>query len=130
MNRSLVLQEGIVKQQYHKPSNDASQTYGRKRRVTIVFRDNPFFGQDGLILEETLGRHSDLHLELSNGKRIRIDAAWTDYFGVEPSQNPKTVTHCVDFAQVQPVIRFIEYLREKQETGDPSPVAATSGSES
>jgi hypothetical protein len=108
----LVSEGGIVKQQYHEPSNDASLPYKRKRSVTIIFESSPLFGQKGLILKETLGRHSDLNLELSSGKRIRIDATWTDYFG-EPSQNPKNLTHRLDFSQAQPIIRFLEYLKNK-----------------
>jgi len=64
------------------------------------------------LVKVTLGRHSDLDLELANGKQIRIDASWTDYFG-EASQNPKTLTHRVDFSQAQPIIRFLEYLENK-----------------
>jgi hypothetical protein len=109
---TVVGEEGIVKQQYHEPSHDASLPDKRKRWVTIIFESSPLFGQKGLILKETLGRHSDLNLELCSGKRIRIDATWTDYFG-EPSQNPKTLTHRVDFSQAQPIIRFLEYLKTK-----------------
>ena len=101
-----------MKQQYHKPSHDASPPDERKRWVTIIFGSSPLFGQKGLILKEILGRHSDLNLELSSGKRIRIDATWTDYFG-EPSLNPKTLTHRVDFSQAQPIIQFLEYLENK-----------------
>ena len=126
---ALVGEGGIVKHQYHEPSHDASPPYERKRWVTIIFEGSPLFGQKGLILKETLGRHSDLNLELSSGKRIRIDATWTDYFG-EPSQNPKTLTHRVDFSQAQPIIRFIESLREKQETGDPDLAGAKARPES
>ena len=109
---ALVGEGGIVKQQHHQPSHDASPPYKRKRWVTIVFESSPFFGQKGLILKEILGRHSDLNLELSSGKRIRIDATWTDYFG-ESSQNPKTLTHRLDFSQAQPIIRFLQYLKTK-----------------
>ena len=116
-----------MKQQYHKPSNDASQSYDRKQCVTITFGDSPFYQQKGRILKETFGRHSDLHLELSSGKRIRIDATWTDYFGAELSKNPKPVTHRVDLAQAEPIIRFLEYLRDKQETGNPDPVGVSAG---
>ncbi len=119
-----------MKQQYHKPSNNASHSYEHKRRVTIAFRDSPFFGQEGRILKETLGRHSDLNLELSSGKRIKIDAAWTDYFRVESSQNPKSIAYCIDFAQAQPIIELIEYLRGKQDIGGPTAVAANARSES
>lgn len=96
----------------HEPSHDASLPYKRKRWVTIIFESSPLFGQKGLILKEILGRHSDLNLELSSGKRIRIDATWTDYFE-EALQNPKTLTHRFDFSQAQPIIRFLEYLRNK-----------------
>ncbi len=108
-----------MKQQYHKPLNDALQSYKRQRFVTIIFKESPFFGQQGLILKEKLGRHSDLSLELSSDNRIRIDAAWTDYFGAEPSENPKTVSHCVDLALAQPIIQFIEDLRAKQKQEAP-----------
>jgi hypothetical protein len=118
----LVGKGGIMKRQYHKPLNNASQTYESKRHVTIVFRESPFFGEIGLILKETLGGHSDLRLELSSGKRIRIDAAWTDYFRIEFPQNPKPTSQCIDFAQAQSIIRFIEYLREKQETSASDPL--------
>lgn len=109
---AVVGEGGIVKQQYHEPSHDASLPDKRKRCVTIIFESSPLFGQKGLIVKETLGRHSDLNLELSCGKRIRIDATWTDYFG-EPSQNPKTLTHRVDLSQAQPIIQFLEYLKNK-----------------
>jgi hypothetical protein len=119
-----------MKPQYHKPSNNASQTYEGKRHATIVFRESPFFGEKGLILKETLEGHSDRHLELSSGKRIRIDAAWTDYFRIEFSQNPKPTSQCIDFAQAQPIIRFIEYLRDKQETSASDPLGTNAGTES
>jgi hypothetical protein len=116
-----------VKQQHHRPSNDASPTYHRKRSVKVIFEDSPLFGQEGLIFKETLGRHSDLNLELSSGERVRIDATWTDYFG-ESSQNPKTLTHRVDFSQAQLIIRLLEKLRNKL-TDDPgsSPAVDHSG---
>jgi len=123
----IVGDEGIVKQRYHKPSNDASQSYDHKQCVTITFGDSPFYEQTGRILKETLGRHSDLHLELSSGKRIRIDATWTDYFGEELSKKPKPTIHCVDLAQAEPIIRFLEYLRDKQETGDLDPLGINAG---
>jgi len=91
---------------------DKHQQHWEHRAACRLFESSPLFGQKGLILKETLGRHSDLNLELSSGKRIRIDATWTDYFR-EPSQNPKTLTHRVDFSQAQPIIRFLEYLRNK-----------------
>lgn len=113
-----------MRQQYHRPSNDASRPYERKRCVTIVFRDSPFLGQKGLILKETLGRHSDLRLELSSGQQIRIDAAWTDYVNVEPSDNATVATRCIDFTQAEPIIQFLEYLKSKQKPDDCSPAAA------
>jgi len=93
-------------------SQDASLPSDYKRSVTITFRDSPFFGHEGHLVKVTLGRHSDLYLELANGKQIRIDACWTNYFG-EPSQNPRALTNHVDFSQAQPIIRFLEYLKNK-----------------
>gem|GEM_PF-5125604 len=101
-----------MRHRLHIRSQDASLPSDYKRSVTITFRDSPFFGQEGRLVKVTLGRHSDLYLELANGKQIRIDASWTDYFG-EASQNPKTFTHYVDFSQAQPIIRFLEYLKNK-----------------
>jgi hypothetical protein len=66
-------------------------------------------------------------LELSGDNRIRIDAAWTDYFGAESSKNPNTVSHGVDLAQAQPIIQFIEYLRDKQGTDGPDPAGVKAG---
>ncbi len=109
---ALVGERDIVKQRHHEPSHDASLPCKRKRSVTIIFESSPLFGQKGLILKETSGRHSDLTLELFSGKRIRIDATWTDYFG-EPSQNSRILAHRLDFSQAQPIIRFLEYLKNK-----------------
>ena len=104
-----------MKQQFHKPSNDASQTYDRKKCVTITFSDSPFYGQKGRVLKETFGRHWDLHVELSTGTRIRIDANWTDYFETEISKT-QPLRHFIDLAQAELIIRFLEYLRHKHET--------------
>jgi hypothetical protein len=101
-----------VKQQYHEPSYDASQPYKSEKYATITFKDSPFCGQKGRILKEILGRHPELHLQMPGGEKIRVDLLWTDYLG-EPSQNPKTLTHYVDFSQAQPIIRFLEYLKNK-----------------
>jgi len=101
-----------VKHQYHRLSYDASQIYKTKKYATITFKDSPFFGQTGRITKTIVGRHPELHLEMPGGEKIRVDLLWTDYFG-EPSQNPETLTHRIDFSQAPPIIRFLEYLKNK-----------------
>jgi hypothetical protein len=111
-NLALVGEGGIVKHQYHEPSCDAPQIYKSKNYATITFKDSPFCGQKGRILNEIAGRHPELHLEMPGGEKIRVDLLWTDYFG-KPSQNPETLTHRIDFSQAQPIIRLLEYLKSK-----------------
>lgn len=91
-------------------SQHAPKTYERKRSVTITFRDSPFFGQEGRCLKVTLGKHCDLCLELSNGKRITVDACWTNYGS---DSRPKSTTHCIDLTQIRPIVELLEYLNDK-----------------
>lgn len=91
-------------------AQNASQTYERKRSVTITFRDSPFFGQESRILKVSLGRHVDLYLELPSGKRISIDACWTNYDG---ATTPHSARHRIDLTQIQPIVGLLEYLNNK-----------------
>ena len=97
-------------------SHNASRTYERKRWVTITFRDSPFFSEKGRLLKMTLGRHCDLCLELPNGKRITIDACWTNY---EEGTRPQSAAHRIDLMQIQPIVGLIEYLNNKLNDGLP-----------
>ena len=105
----LVSEGGIVKQQHHKPSYDASQIYQTKNNATITFKDSPFFGQKGRILKEIVGPHPELHLEMPGGEKIRVDLLWTDYRKIGPARR----AHRIDLAQADKIIQFLEYLSSK-----------------
>lgn len=131
MNQRILLavvgEGGIVKQQYHEPSYDASQSYKSEKCATITFSSSPFYGQEGRIVKKIAGRHPEFQLEMPGGEKIRVDLLWTDYFG-KPSQNPETLTHRIDFSQAQPIIRLLEYLKSKlSEDLASSPAADHSG---
>jgi hypothetical protein len=70
-----------------------------------------------------LGKHCDLYLELSNGKRITVDACWTNY-GRE--SRPQSTTHSIDLTQIRPIVGLIEYLNQKinKDTEDGEAVGA------
>ena len=91
-------------------SQNASQPSDHKRSVTITFRDSPFFGQEARCLKVALGKHCDLYLELLNGKRITVDASWTNYGG---ASRPHRITHCVNLLQIQPIVQLLEHLKDK-----------------
>jgi hypothetical protein len=98
-----------MKQQYHRLSYDASQIYKTKNYATITFKHSPFFGQKGRILKEIVGRHSELHLEMPGGEKIRVDLLWTDYRKIGPARR----AHRIDLAQADKIIQFLEYLCSK-----------------
>jgi hypothetical protein len=100
---------GIVKHQYHEPSCDAPQIYKSKNYATITFKDSPFCGQKGRILKEIAGRHPELHLQMPDGEKIRVDLLWTDYRKVE---SPISI-HRIDLAQADRISQFLEYLTSK-----------------
>lgn len=106
---AVVGEGGIMKQQYHEPSHDASQIYKTKNYVTITFKDSPFCGQKGRILKEIVGRHPKLHLEMPGSEKIRVDLLWTDYRKIEPARR----AHRIDLAQADRIIQFLEYLSSK-----------------
>ena len=91
-------------------AQNAPQPYERKRSVTITFPDSPFFGQESRILKMTLGRHVDLYLELPSGKRISIDASWTNYYDAARRHR---ITHRIDLLQIQPIVELLEHLKDK-----------------
>ena len=105
----VVGEEGIVKQQYHEPSHDASQIYKCKKYATITFKDSPFCGQKGRILKEIEGRHPELHLEMPGGEKIKVDLVWTDYREIGSTRS----IHSIDLAQADRIIQFLEYLSSK-----------------
>lgn len=92
-------------------SQNAPQPYERKRSVIITFRNSPFFGQESRILKVTLGRHVDLYLELPSGKRISMDASWTNY---DDAGRPHSAIHRIDLLQIQPIVELLEYLNDKR----------------
>jgi hypothetical protein len=104
---------GIVKRQYHRPSYNAHQTYDPENYATIIFKDSPFCGQKGRILKEIQGRHRELHLEMPNGDRIKVDVRWTDYRKAGANETKEGYLHCIDLAQAESVIQFLKYLRNK-----------------
>ncbi len=99
-----------LKPKLHIGSQDAPQPSEYKHSVTITFRDSPFFGQEGRCLKVTVGKHCDLYLELSNGKRITVDAYWTNY-GRE--SRPQPPSHRIDLTQIRPIVGLLEYLNQK-----------------
>lgn len=106
---ALVGKEGIVKQQYHEPSYDASQSYKSEKYATITFSSSPFYGQKGRIVKKIAGRHPELQLEMPGGERVTVDVLWTDY----PITKLSRSVHQIDLAQADAIIQFLEYLRNK-----------------
>ena len=112
-----------MRHELHIRSQYASQPSDHKRSVTITFRDSPFFGQEARCLKVALGKHCDLYLELLNGKRITVDACWTNY---DRESRPQSTTHRIDLRQIQPIVGLIEYLHHKlnKDTKDREAVGA------
>lgn len=100
---------GIVKQQYHKPSYDASRSYKSEKYATITFSNSPFYGQKGRVVKKIEGRHPELQLEMRGGERIIVDVLWTDY----PITSSSTSVHLIDLAQANAIVHLLEYLRNK-----------------
>lgn len=113
---ALVGKEGIVKQQYHEPSYDASQSYKSEKYATITFSSSPFYGQKGRIVKKIAGRHPELQLEMSGGERVTVDVLWTDY----PLARSNRSAHHIDLTQADAIIQFLEYLNTKLSTNDAS----------
>jgi hypothetical protein len=97
-----------------KPTTDAAQPDDSSGWVTIVFPQSPFCGQSARVLKESLGVHSDLHLELSDGRRIKIDMIWTDYAKIVDSDRQRPATHSIDLTRAVLVLYLIKYLKNKQ----------------
>lgn len=97
-----------------KPTTDAAQPDDSSGWVTIVFPQSPFCGQSARVLKESLGVHSDLHLELSDGRRIKIDMKWTDCAKIADSDCQPLASHSIDLTRAGRVIDFIKYLKNKQ----------------
>lgn len=57
-----------------------------------------------------LGKHRDVLLKLPDGKRIRIDASWTNH---NDATRIPDLTHRIDIARIQPVVELLEYLNGK-----------------
>jgi len=106
---TVVGEEGIVKQQYHEPSYDATQTDKCEKYATVTFNKSPFYGQQARILKQIAGRHPELQLEMPGGEKIRVDLMWTDYRKIESMRS----THCIDLEQASRIIQFLEYLGSK-----------------
>jgi hypothetical protein len=102
-----------VKQQFHEPSHDASQTYDSENYTTITFDGSPFCGQRGRILKRIAGRHPELHLEMPNGEKIKVDVLWTDYQRLGLTRSTQADRHSIDLAQAEVIIQFLEYLCSK-----------------
>jgi hypothetical protein len=106
---TVVGEEGIMKQQYHGPSYDATQTDKCEKYATITFNKSPFYGQKGRIVKKTAGRHPELQLEMPGGEKIGVDVLWTDY----PITRPSRSSHHVDLEQANAIIQLLEYLKGK-----------------
>ena len=102
-----------MKRQHHRRSYDASQTYERENYATIIFKDSPLCGQKGRILKEIQGRHPELHLEMPDGEKIKIDALWTDYQKLQLRRTATDEHYRIDLDQAEAIVRFIEYLAGK-----------------
>lgn len=113
---ALVGKEGIVKQQYHEPSYDASQSYKSEKCATITFGSSPFYGQKGRIVKKIAGRHPELQLEMPGGERVTVDVLWTDY----PITKSSRSAHEIDLAQADEIIQLLEYLNAKLSANDAS----------
>ena len=113
---ALVGKEGIVKQQYHEPSYDASQPYKSEKYATITFSSSPFYGQKGRIVKKIAGRHPELQLEMPGGERVTVDVLWTDY----PITKSSRSAHQIDLAQADEIIQLLEYLNAKLSANDAS----------
>lgn len=112
-NLPLGVEEGIVKRQYHEPSHDASHTDESENYATITFKDSPFYGQKGRILKRTTGGHPELHLEMPNGARIKVDVLWTDDRRLGLTRRTHVGTNRIDLEEAESIIEFLEYLNRK-----------------
>jgi len=106
---TVVGEVGIMKQQYHEPSYDATQTDKCEKYATITFNKSPFYGQKGRIVKQIAGPHSELQLEMPSGEKIRVDVLWTDY----PITRPSRSSHHIDLEQANAIIQLLEYLKGK-----------------